>query len=246
MEGVMRSIQDLVGSGQLALPAVFFVAAIGSVAAIYEFFAGSRRAVVPPAVRAHVFEHLKNARRREALSQAQDTNSPFTNIAKAALRLPADTPSYVAYASIEDGLFREISAMRSRVALIQGLGLLCLLAGLAGALGGLYKNLAAGSIQTPATIAKAVTDALPAATAGVLCAIVIFALAFLFQMRLSSNEAALTGDSSRLAAYLLGPKYVEAVLPDGPMIAPAVDDTHGFIVVKPEDKGENVAPSQPA
>ena len=246
MEDVMRCIQDFAGSGQLALPAVFFVAAVGLIAAIYELFAGSRRAVVPPAVRAHVFEHLKNARRREALSQAQDTNSPFTNIAKAALRLPLDTPSYITYASIEDSLFREISAMRSRVALIQGLGLLSLLAGLAGTLGGLYKSLAAGTIQTPATVAKAVTDALPTATAGVLCAIVVFALAFLFQMRLSSNEAALTGDSSRLAAYLLGPKHIEAVLSDGPVTAPPVDDTHGFNTVKPEDKGENLAPSQPS
>jgi len=239
-EGIPEWLQAILGSGGAALPAVFIITAIALAAAIYELFVGSRKTVIPPAARMHVFEHLKNGRKQEALSQAQAKQSPFTNIAKSALRLPEDTPSYIIYATVEDTLFREIAALRSRVALLQGMGLLALLAGLAGTLGGIYKSLRGVNLQTAATVAAAVTSVLPAVIAGVIAAIVILTLAFLFQMRLTMTEAALTGDSSRLAAYALGPKYVEAAFPEPApaAIEPGPDES---TVETPENKGEGSA-----
>jgi len=249
MEKAAEWVETFAGIGGAALPAVFAIGAVALAAAIYEFFVGARRAVIPPSARMHIFEHLKNGRFREALNHAQDKNAPFTNIVKAALRLPADTPSFITYSAVEDALYREITPLRSRVMLLQGLGLLSLLAGFAGALGGMYRGLSSGGIQTGATMARSVSEALPAALAGLSFAIAILALAFLFQMRLAGNEAALTGDASRLAAYLLGPKYVEAAFP-GEGAASRLPEAAGGELIEetpPEAKpkeGEESAPAE--
>ncbi|MBN1807980.1 MAG: MotA/TolQ/ExbB proton channel family protein [Planctomycetes bacterium] len=235
-------LQTLLGSGGAALPAVFAIGAVALATAIYELFVGSKRAVIPPASRMHIFEHLKNERKQEALSRAQSKKSPFTNIVKTALRLPEDTPSYITYATIEDTLFREVASLRARVILLQGLGLLSLLAGLAGTLGGLYKSLSGGGIQTAATLAKSVTGVLPAVVAGVVICIVILAAAFFFQMRLSVTEAALSGDASRLAAYILGRKYIEAAIPEAkPTEAGTEEETETGEAPKAGEEGEESA-----
>ena len=54
------------------------------------------------------------------------------------------------------------------------------------------------------------------------------------------NEAALTGDASRLTAYILGPKYVEAAFPEESSNSKSVESKDEAA----EDKGEDSASSE--
>lgn len=175
------------------------------VALLYEAFSGAVRMVAPPSLRVHLFEHLKQGRRIQALQQAQQDNSPFANIARTALRLPENSPSYMTYASAEEALNREAAVLRARVSVLGGLAVAALLIGTIGVLGGMLSVLrSATAAVSAATLAAEAAASLKAALAAGILAALIAGFYYTFLTRSHTVEALLWSETERLVAMLLG------------------------------------------
>ena len=210
LQQVVEVLSRALEQGNLAWWALAVTAFVALAAVVYEAMAGSRRSVVPASARAHVFEHLKHGRRTQALQHSQQDDSPFSQVVRAALRLPQDAPSYIVYAAIEEAANREVALLRARVSFLGGLSVVALLVGTLGALGGMLAVLASatGAVTVAALAAQAAEALRLALSAGVLAAVVA-GFYYVFLTRLHLVEATLWSEVQRLTAMLAGRKFLE-------------------------------------